>query len=188
MKISANLIRKGNILEHNGRQLVVLDAQMVRPGKGDAFIQVDTRDIRSGTKTQERWRTADTVEKLDMQKVECTFLYLDRNALIFMDLESFEPLTVPRALVGAPGAFLQEGMLCTVDIIEGSPVSVTLPDKVVARVVETDPFLKGPSVISSFKPGVLENGVRILVPPFIEAGTKIVVNTADATYVERAED
>lgn len=188
MKINANLIRKGNILEHNGRQLVVLDTQIVQPGKGGAFIQVDMRDIRSGTKAQERWRTADTVEKLDVQETECTYLFGDGDTLTFMDQESFEQFTVPRDLVGEPGAFLQDGMLCTVDLIEGSPVSVTLPDKVVCLVVEADPVVKGQTAASSYKPGVLENGVRVLIPPFVEAGTKIVVNTADATYVERAKD
>ena len=188
MKINANLIRRGNILEHNGRQLVVLDTQIVQPGKGGAFIQVDMRDIRSGTKAQERWRTADTVEKLDVQETECTYLFGDDETLTFMDQESFEQFTVPRDLVGAPGAFLQDGMLCTVDLIEGSPVSVTLPDKVVCLVTEADPVVKGQTAASSYKPGLLENGVRVLIPPFVEAGTKIVVNTADATYVERAKD
>jgi elongation factor P len=188
MKINANLIRKGNILEHNGRQLAVLDTQIVQPGKGGAFIQVDMRDIRSGTKAQERWRTADTVEKLDVQETECTYLFGDGETLTFMDQESFEQFTVPRDLVGAPGAFLQDGMLCTVDLIEGSPVSVTLPDKVVCLVTEADPVVKGQTAASSYKPGLLENGVRVLIPPFVEAGTKIVVNTADATYVERAKD
>jgi len=188
MKINANLIRRGNILEHNGRQLVVLDTQIVQPGKGGAFIQVDMRDIRSGTKAQERWRTADTVEKLDVQETECTYLFGDDDTLTFMDQESFEQFTVPRDLVGAPGAFLQDGMLCTVDLIEGSPVSVTLPDKVVVLVTEADPVVKGQTAASSYKPGLLENGVRVLIPPFVEAGTKIVVNTADATYVERAKD
>ena len=188
MKINANLIRRGNILEHNGRQLLVLDTQIVQPGKGGAFIQVDMRDIRSGTKAQERWRTADTVEKLDVQETECTYLFGDDDTLTFMDQESFEQFTVPRDLVGAPGAFLQDGMLCTVDLIEGSPVSVTLPDKVVVLVTEADPVVKGQTAASSYKPGLLENGVRVLIPPFVEAGTKIVVNTADATYVERAKD
>jgi elongation factor P len=188
MKINANLIRRGNILEHNGRQLLVLDTQIVQPGKGGAFIQVDMRDIRSGTKAQERWRTADTVEKLDVQETECTYLFGDGETLTFMDQESFEQFTVPRELVGEPGAFLQDGMLCTVDLIEGSPVSVTLPDKVVCLVVEADPVVKGQTAASSYKPGVLENGVRVLIPPFVEAGTRIVVNTADATYVERAKD
>jgi elongation factor P len=188
MKIDANLIRPGNILEHAGRQWAVLKIQIVQPGKGGAFIQVEMRDVRTGTKTQERWRTVDKVEKLDVQEKECTYLFGDGDSITFMDQETFEQFTVPRDLVGEPGAFLQDGMLCTVDLIEGSPVSVTLPDKVVMTVTEADPVVKGQTAASSYKPGVLENGVRVLIPPFVEAGTRIVVNTADATYVERAKD
>jgi elongation factor P len=188
MKINANLIRPGNILEHNGRQWGVLKIQIVQPGKGGAFIQVEMRDVRTGTKTNERWRTADTVEKLQVEERDSTFLFGDDDSLTFMDAESFEQFTVPREIVGEPGAFLQDGMPCTVDLIEGSPVAVTLPDKVTMRVVEADPVVKGQTAASSYKPGLLENGVRVMIPPFVEAGTRIVVNTGDATYVERAKD
>jgi len=188
MKINANLIRPGNILEHNGKQWAVIKIQIVQPGKGGAFIQVEMRDVRAGTKTQERWRTADTVEKLQVEEKDCSFLFGDAETLTFMDSESYEQFTVPRELVGEPGAFLQDGMACTVDLIEGNPVSVTLPDKVTVLVTEADPVVKGQTAASSYKPGVLENGVRVLIPPFVEAGTRIVVNTADATYVERAKD
>jgi elongation factor P len=188
MKINANLIRPGNILEHNGRQWAVLKIQLIQPGKGGAFIQVEMRDVRSGTKTNERWRTADTVEKLQVEEKEVTFLFGDDQTLTFMESESFEQFSVPREMVGEPAAFLQDGMPCTVDMIEGTPVSVTLPDKVTMRVVEADPVVKGQTAASSYKPGVLENGVRVMIPPFIEAGTRIVVSTGDATYVERAKD
>jgi elongation factor P len=188
MKINANLIRPGNILEHNNRQWAVLKIQLIQPGKGGAFIQVEMRDVRTGTKTNERWRTADTVEKLQVEEKEVTFLFGDDEHVTFMDSETFEQFAVARDVVGEPSAFLQDGMPCTVDLIEGSPVSVTLPDKVVMTVVEADPVVKGQTAASSYKPGVLENGVRVLIPPFIEAGTRIVVSTADASYVERAKD
>jgi elongation factor P len=188
MKINANLIRPGNILEHNNRQWAVLKIQLIQPGKGGAFIQVEMRDVRTGTKTNERWRTADTVERLQVEEKECTFLFGDGEQLTFMDTESFEQFTVPREIVGDPAAFLQDGMACTVDLIEGSPVSVTLPDKVTMTVVEADPVVKGQTAASSYKPGILENGVRVMIPPFIEAGTRIVVSTGDAAYVERAKD
>jgi elongation factor P len=188
MKINANLIRPGNVLEHNGKQWAVLKIQIVQPGKGGAFIQVEMRDIRSGTKTQERWRTADSVERLQVEEKEVTYLFGDDETVTLMDSETFEQITLSRDMVGEPGAFLQDGMTCLVDMIEGSPVSVTLPDKVTVTVVEADPVVKGQTAASSFKPGVLENGVRVLIPPFIEAGTRIIVNTADATYVERAKD
>jgi elongation factor P len=187
MKINANLIRPGNILEHNGKQLLVLKIQLIQPGKGGAFIAVDMRDVRTGVKTNDRWRTADTVERLQAEERECTYLFGDADSLTFMDSESFEQFTVPREVVGDPAAFLQDGMVCTVNTIEGSPISVTLPDKVIMQVVEADPVVKGQTAASSYKPGKLENGVRVMIPPFIETGTRIVVNTADSTYVERAK-
>jgi elongation factor P len=188
MKINANLIRPGNIIEHNNRQWAVLKTAIVQPGKGGAFITVEMRDVRTGTKTNERWRTADTVEKLQVDEKEATFLFKDGEMLTFMDAETFEQFTVPGDLVGEPGAFLQDGMLCTIDLIEGSAVSVTLPDKVTCTIVEADPVVKGQTAASSYKPGLLDNGVRVMIPPFIESGTRIVVNTADATYSERAKD
>jgi elongation factor P len=188
MKLNANLIRPGNILEHNGKQWAVLKIQLIQPGKGGAFIQVEMRDLRSGVKTNERWRTADTVEKLQVEEKQCTFLFGDDHSLTFMDAESFEQFTLARDVVGDPAAFLQDGMTVTVDLIEGVPVSVTLPDKVTARVVEADPVVRGQTAASSYKPAMLENGVRTMVPPFVESGTRIVVNTVDGSYVERAKD
>ncbi|MFI5024875.1 MAG: elongation factor P [Alphaproteobacteria bacterium] len=188
MKLQANLIRPGNIIEHNGRQWAVLKIQIITPGKGGAFIQVEMRDLKSGSKTNERWRTADTVEKLQVEEKDCTFLYGDEHTLTFMDAESFEQFTLSREVVGEPAAFLQDGMAVIVDLIEGTPVSVALPDKVTMKVVEADPVVRGQTAASSYKPAVLENGVRTMVPPFVEAGSRIVVNTADASYVERAKD
>lgn len=188
MKINANLIRPGNIIEHNGKQWAVLKTQIVQPGKGGAFITVEMRDIRTGTKTNERWRTADTVEKCQVEERDCTFLFAEGDMLTFMDAESFEQFSVSQDIVGEPGAFLQDGMACTVEVIEGSPVSITLPATVVMEVVEADPVVKGQTASSSFKPGKLTNGLRVMIPPFVETGTRIVVNTADCTYVERAKD
>ena len=185
MKINANLIRPGNILEHNGRQYSVLKIQLIQPGKGGAFITVEMRDIRTGTKTNERWRTADTVEKLNVEEKECTFLFRDDTSLTFMDSESFEQFTLLNDVVGDPAAFLQDGMVVAVDFVEGSPVSVALPEKVVMTLVEADPVVKGQTAASSYKPGKLENGLKILIPPFVAAGEKIVVATADCSYVER---
>ncbi|MBI2236188.1 MAG: elongation factor P [Magnetospirillum sp.] len=185
MKINANLIRPGNILEHNGRQYSVLKIQLIQPGKGGAFIAVEMRDIRTGTKTNERWRTADTVEKLNVEERECTFLFRDDTTLTFMDSESFEQFTLLNDVVGEPAAFLQDGMVVEVDFVEGSPVSVSLPEKVVMTLVEADPVVKGQTAASSYKPGKLENGLKILIPPFVAAGEKIVVATADCSYVER---
>ena len=188
MKINANLIRPGFVLEHNARQWSVLKIQLIQPGKGGAFIQVEMRDVQTGTKTNERWRTADTVEKLQVDEKEATFLFRDDDSVTFMDSETFEQFSIPADMIGDPAAFLQDGMLCTIDLIEGKPVSVTLPDKVTMTVVEADPVVKGQTAASSYKPGILENGVRVMIPPFVEAGTRIVVSTADAVYVERAKE
>lgn len=187
MKINANLIRVGNIIEHNSRQWAVLKTQIVQPGKGGAFITVEMRDIRTGTKTNERWRTADTVEKCNVEEKDCTFLFADGEALTFMDQENFEQFNLSKEVLGESAAFLQDGMQVAVDFIEGSPVSVALPEKVVMVVVEADPVVKGQTASSSYKPAKLENGLKILVPPFIAEGEKIVVNTGDCSYVERAK-
>lgn len=187
MKINANLIRPGNVIEHNGKQWGVLKTQIVQPGKGGAFITVEMRDIRTGTKTNERWRTADTVEKCNVEEKECTFLFGDADSLTFMDQENYEQFTIPVELLGESAGFLQDGMVAAVDFIEDSPVSVSLPEKVVMTLIEADPVVKGQTASSSYKPAKLENGMKILVPPFIEQGEKIVVATADCTYVERAK-
>ena len=187
MKINANLMRPGNIIEHNGKQWAILKTQIVQPGKGGAFITVEMRDIRTGTKSNDRWRTADTVEKCNVEEKECTYLFGDDTHLTFMDSETYEQFSVPTELLGETAAFLQDGMVVAVDFIEGSPVSVSLPEKVVMTVVEADPVVKGQTAASSYKPAKLENGLKVLVPPFIAEGEKIVVATADVTYVERAK-
>lgn len=187
MKINANLIRPGNVIEHNGRQYAVLKTQIVQPGKGGAFITVEMRDIRTGSKTNERWRTADTVEKCNVEERECSFLFPEGELLTFMDQETFEQFSVSKDLLGDTAAFLQDGMIVAVDFIEGEAVAVSLPEKVVMKIVEADPVVKGQTASSSYKPAVLENGLKILVPPFIESGETIVVATADCSYVERAK-
>ena len=188
MKINANLIRPGNVLDHNGRLWNVLKIQLIQPGKGGAFIAVEMRDVRTGTKTNERWRTADTVEKAQVDEHECTFLFGDADNLTFMDSETYEQISLSRDMVGEAAQFLQDGMVVSVENIEGTPVSVTLPQTVTMEIVEADPVVKGQTASSSYKPAKLENGVRVMVPPHIGAGTRIVVNTADGSYMERAKD
>jgi elongation factor P len=188
MKIQANTIRPGNVIEHNGKRWLVLKIQIISPGKGGAFIQVEMRDLKAGVKSNERWRTADTVEKLQVEEKDCTFLYGDPDTLTFMDQETFEQFSLPRDVLGERAAFLQDGMKVTIDLIEGTPASVALPGKVVLTVTEADPVVRGQTASSSYKPAMLENGLRIMVPPFIEAGTRVVVNTEDTSYIERAKD
>ncbi|MGE4061783.1 MAG: elongation factor P [Rhodospirillaceae bacterium] len=187
MKINANSIRGGMVIEHEGKQWLVLKHAIVQPGKGGAFIQVEMRDVVTNTKSQARWRTADSVERLEVRQLECTYLYKEGDMFTFMDKDTYDQFSLNAELIGDKAAFLQDNMEVTVDFIEGKPVTIELPGSVVLTVVEADPVVKGQTAASSYKPGILENGLKILIPPFVEAGTKIVVNTEDCTYVERAK-
>jgi elongation factor P len=187
MKQQANLIRAGQVIEHDGRRWTVIKQQIISPGKGGAFIQVEMRDLKTGNKTNERWRTADTVERLITDEKEYTYSYTDGTNMVLMDPETFEQAMIPLDLLGDAAAFLQDNMQLTVDLVEGDPVAVHLPQTVVLEIVEADPVVKGQTASSSYKPARLSNGVKTSVPPFIEAGEKIVVRTEDASYVERSK-
>ncbi|MEJ0016168.1 MAG: elongation factor P [Acetobacteraceae bacterium] len=187
MKQQANLIRAGQVIEHEGRRWTVLKQQIITPGKGGAFIQVEMRDLKSGNKTNERWRTADTVERLMTEDREYTYSYTDGTNLVLMDPETYEETHIPQALLGELAPFLQDNMQVTVDLVEGEPVGIHLPPTVILEVVEADPVVKGQTAASSYKPAKLSNGVKTSVPPFIETGEKIVVKTEDGSYVERSK-
>jgi elongation factor P len=187
MKQQANLIRAGQVIEHDGRRWTVIKQQIISPGKGGAFIQVEMRDLKTGNKTNERWRTADTVERLITDEKEYTYSYTDGTNMVLMDPETFEQAMIPLDLLGDAAAFLQDNMQLTVDLVEGDRVAVHLPQTVVLEIVEADPVVKGQTASSSYKPARLSNGVKTSVPPFIEAGEKIVVRTEDASYVERSK-
>ncbi len=188
MKIDGNAIRPGNVIEHNGRLMRAVKIQHTQPGKGGAYLQVELRDIRDGTKMNERFRSAETVERVRLDEKPYQFLYADGDQYTFMDTETFEQIMVNRDLIGAPAAYLQDGMMVTVHSYEEEPISVELPDTVAMEITDADPVVKGQTASSSYKPATLENGERIMVPPHIEAGTRVVVNTADGAYVERAKD
>ena len=188
MKINAIDIKPGNVLEHQGKLWIVLKRDIVQPGKGGAFAQIEMRDLRTGTKSSERFRTQETVERVRLDEKEMQFLFMEGDQATFMDNETFEQITVQREMIGDPADFLRDGMVCTVQTYEGSPLSVTLPQTVTMLLVEADPVVKGQTASSSYKPGKLENGRRVMIPPHIEAGTRIVVNTSDGTYLERAKD
>ncbi len=187
MKQQANLIRAGQVIEHEGRRWTVLKQQIITPGKGGAFIQVEMRDLKSGNKTNERWRTADTVERLMTEEKDYTYSYTDGINVVLMDPETFEQVHIPLDLLGDAAAFLQDNMPVTIDLVEGDPVGVRLPQTVILEVVEADPVVKGQTATSSYKPAMLSNGVKTSVPPFIETGERVVVKTEDASYVERAK-
>ncbi|MDQ1078733.1 elongation factor P [Pseudoroseomonas cervicalis] len=187
MKQQANQMRPGQVIEYEGRRWTVLKIQIITPGKGGAFIQVEMRDIKTGTKKDDRWRTADTVERLMTEDKEFTYSYADGDNLVLMDPETFEQTIVPAAILGDRLPFLAENMTVSVKLIEGDPVAMELPQHVTLEIVEADPVVKGQTASSSYKPAVLSNGVKTMVPPFITAGEKIVVKTEDASYVERAK-
>jgi elongation factor P len=188
MKINAIDIKPGNVLDHQGRLWIVLKRELVQPGKGGAFAQVEMRDLRGGTKLNERFRTQETVERVRLDEKEMQFLFMEGDQATFMDNDSYEQITVPRETVGDPADFLSDGMVCTIMLHEGAPLSVALPPNVTMRVTEADPVVRGQTASSSYKPGRLENGRRVMIPPYIEAGTRIVVSTADGSFVERAKD
>ncbi len=187
MKQQANQIRPGWVIEHNGKQYLVTKINIITPGKGGAFIQVEMRGVDSGLKTEQRWRTADTVEKLMSEEFDCTYLYREGDKLCFMNSESYDQFEIMADTMGDKALYLQDNMPVTVNFIEGKPVSVNLPPHVVLTITETEPALKNQTVTSSYKPAVLENGIRTTVPPFVNAGEKIVVSTIDNSYVERAK-
>lgn len=188
MKIIGSAVRTGNIIEYDSRIWTVIKHNIVQPGKGGAFNQVELRDVRTGTKTNVKFRSDETVEQLRVDEKEMQYLFADGDQYTFMDEESFEQLTVNRALIGDAAEFLKEGMKVTIDMIEGSPVAAHLPQSTVCEVVEADAVVKGQTASSSYKPAKLDNGVKIMVPPFVSAGERVVVNIEERSYVERAKD
>ena len=188
MKINAIDIKPGNVLEHQNKLWIVLKRDLVQPGKGGAFAQVEMRDLRGGSKLSERFRTQETVERVRLDEKEMQFLYMEGDMATFMDNEDYEQVQVPREVIGSPADFLADGMTCNVTMYEDTALSVGLPQSVTLEVVEADPVVRGQTASSSYKPGKLENGRRVLIPPHIGAGTRIVVATADGSYMERAKD
>ena len=188
MKVDANTVRKGHVLDHNGKLWVVIKSEQMIPGKGNAIVQIEMKNVRTGIKTNERFRTQEAVERVQLSDHEMQFLFEADGVYTFMDQESYEQYTVEADIIGDSAVYLQDGMICTVQAHENIPLSVVLPPQVTLEIVEADPVVKGQTASSSYKPAKLSNGVRVLVPPFIEAGTRIVVATADSTYVERAKD
>ena len=188
MKINGNAIRPGNVIEHKGRLWVAVKIQHTQPGKGGAYLQVELKDLRGGTKLNERFRASESVERVRVDERDHQFLYADGDQLTFMDTGSYDQITLPRDMIGDQGVFLQEGMVVTIRSYEGAPIGIALPESVVLEVVETEASVKGQTAAASFKPAILDNGVRVMVPPYIEVGSRIVVGTADGAFRERARD
>lgn len=185
MKVNANTLRSGNVIEYNGRLCAVVKNELITPGKGNAIAQVELRDIRTGNKDNARFRTQETVERVRLDQIEHQYLYTTGDEAHFMNNENYEQTTVSVDLIGDRAAFLQEGMVVEIESYEGEPLGFKFPDSCVLQIVESEPVIKGQTVTTSYKPAILENGVKIMVPPHVESGTKVVVRIEDASYVER---
>ncbi|MDD9875892.1 MAG: elongation factor P [Magnetovibrio sp.] len=189
MKIDGNAIRPGMVIEHKGGLWRAIKTEHTQPGKGGAYLQVELKEIRDGTKLNERFRSSEKVERATLEQREYQYLFSDGDAHTFMDNETYDQVALDSELVGVDQVpYLQDGMVVIVESHEGSPLGVQLPNSVVLEVTEADAVVKGQTASSSYKPAMLENGVKVMVPPHIEAGTRIVVNIAEGSYMERAKD
>jgi elongation factor P len=187
MKVQAITLRAGNVIEYEGKLWVVAKAEIYQPGKGASVMQIEMRDIRVGNKNNVRFRTQEMVEKVRLDQHECTFTYADGDDYHFMNTENFEQITVRGDIIGDKKQFLLDGMAVEIELFESEPLGVTLPQFAVFTIVEADPVVKGQTASSSYKPAILDNGARIMVPPHIESGTRVVVKLEDGTYSERAK-
>jgi elongation factor P len=187
VKVIASEVRKGNVLDIDGALCTVLKAESIRPGKGTPTTHIDMRRISDGVKIVKSYRTTESVERAFLDQKTFNYLYEDDMGFNFMEPDTFEQISISKDLIGDSAAWLQENMSCDVQLFEGVPVSIELPPRVTLTIVEADPVVKGQTASSSYKPAKLENGVRVMVPPHIESGTRIVVST-DGEYVERAKD
>ena len=187
-KVVASSVRKGNVLDLDGKLAVVIHAENIHPGKGTPVTHLEMRRIADGVKVTERYRTTDQVERAYLDEKDYSYLFEDDHGYTFMHPENFEQITVSKDVMGDQSQWLQEGMVCSVSLHEGNPIAIELPARVTLEIVEADPVVKGQTASSSYKPAKLSNGARIMVPPHIGSGTRVVIMTADGSYVERAKD
>lgn len=187
MKISGVDIRPGNVLEFEGNLWKVLKTQHTQPGKGGAYMQVEMKDIVNGTKRNERFRSADTVEKARLDQAKYQFLYAEDENIVLMDNNTYEQITVAKSLAGDAAIYLQDGMEVEVESYEEKVIGIALPAHITLTVKETEPVIKGQTAANSFKPATMDNGVRVMIPPFINEGEALVINTESGEYVERAK-
>lgn len=186
MKINGNEIRPGNILEHNDGLWVAVKVDHVKPGKGGAFAQVELKNLRNGSKLNERFRSADKVERVRLEQKDQQFLYQQDDMLVFMDAETYEQIELSADILGDRRPFLQDGMTVVIEYYDTEALSVSLPERVTCTIAETEPVVKGQTAANSFKPAVLDNGLRITVPPFIAEGETVEVATETFEYMGRA--
>jgi elongation factor P len=186
-KVAGNEVRPGMVIELNGQLWSVVKTQSVKPGKGGAYNQVELKNVVSGGKLNERFRSAETVDEVQLERRDFQYLYANGDMLTFMDMQNYDQIEIEADFVGDRTQFLQDGMRVVVQLHEGKPLGISLPQQVVLEVVEADPVTRGQTAASSYKSATLENGLRVQVPPFIEKGTKVIVSTDDGSYVKRAE-
>lgn len=188
VKVIASSIRKGNVLDLEGKLAVVISAENIHPGKGTPVTHLEMRRIADGVKVTERYRTTDQVERAYLEEKDMSYLYEDEIGYTFMNPETFDQITVSKDVMGDMAIYLQEGMMCTLSLHDGNPIAIELPQRVTLEIVEAEPVVKGQTASSSYKPAKLSNGARVMVPGHIGVGTRVVVMTADGSYVERAKD
>ncbi len=188
MKVIASSLRKGNVVDMDGRLYVVLSATNFHPGKGTPTTTVDMRRISDGVKVSERWKTTDQVEKATVDERHYDFLYEDGEGFHFMEPETYDQVVVTEDVMGSNKVYLQEGMRCYLKTFEGAPIAIEVPQRITVEIAETEPVVKGQTASSSYKPAMTTSGLRVMVPPHIGAGTRIVINTDDDSYQERAKD
>jgi elongation factor P len=187
-KVIASSVRKGNVLEVNGHLAVVMNAENIHPGKGTPVTHLELRRISDGVKIVERYRTTEQVERAFVEEVDYTYLYEDETGFTFMHPESYDQVLVSRDIVGDQSVWLQENMTCVLSMHEGNAIAIQFPQRVTVEITEAEPVVKGQTASSSYKPAIADNGARVMVPPHIGVGTRVVVMTEDGSYVERAKD
>jgi elongation factor P len=188
MKVNAITLRKGNVIDHNGKLWVIVKNEILQPGKGASVSQIEMRDIRTGNKDNVRFRTQETLERVTLEQDDYQFLYEDDDGFNFMNQSTFEQVSINKDVIGYSAIWLQEGMICEVETFEGEPLGVTLPDFVTMEITEAEPVVKGQTATTSYKPAVVTNGAKVMVPPHVGSGVRIVIRTEDGSYVERAKD
>ncbi len=187
MKIDGNNIRPGNIIEHQGGLWLAIKTAHTQPGKGGAYLQVELKNLRDGRKLNERFRSSEKVEQVRLEQKNHSYLFETSGMYTFMDIETYEQVELSAELIGDKTAFLQDGMEVVIEFHDGSALGISFPQNAILEVAETEPVMKGQTAASSNKPAILDNGVRVMVPPFVGVGDKVVVNIEECTYVERAK-
>ena len=188
MKISGNNLKVGMIISHKGSDWKVVSAQAVKPGKGGAFAQVELKNLKDSSKLNERFRSSEVVERLYVETKTYQYSYNDGDTYHFMDTNTYEQISLDKNIISELNIFLQDNMVVSIEFIENNPVSIKLPEHIIEEVTDTEAVIKGQTAASSFKPAILSNGYKIMVPPHIENGTRIVISTTNFSYVEKAKN